>query len=162
MITINDIFKSAETMIHAFIRKEMRAQGHKLTGKLSDSLKAKITTSGNFSFMEGFAAYYIKFVNDGFPARSASFKQAPFLIRYFVLRGFERRDAVWLAFATIKKWMKEGMPTVASNRFSSVTRRKLMIENAFQDNDLKLNKHIEKGFDRFVEERYRQEKSEII
>ncbi len=162
MITINDIYKSAEPIINTFIRKEMRAQGHKLTGDLSDSLKAKITTQGNFSFMEGFALYYAKFVNEGFPARSASFKQVPFLIKYFIRRGFDRRDSVGLAFATVKKWMKEGMPTIASHRFSSVTRRKLMFENAFQDNDLKLNRHMEKGFDRYVEERYRVEKSETI
>ena len=168
MTTIADIYKAGEKLINGFIITEWRAQGHRLTGKMEDSLDSEVFKTKKAEVMEGVAIYYSYFVNNGFPARSASFKQVPFLIEYFIRRGFPiastggATTAKQMAFATISKWMKEGMPTIASSRFSSVVRRKLAIENAFQDNNAKLDNYMSTGFDFVIDEHYRKEKSEKI
>lgn len=169
MTTIADIYEGAERLINEFIRKEMVDQGHHLTGAMEDSLDAEIFKKKKAEVMEGFAVYYSRFVNDGFPAKSANFQQVPFLIEYFQKRGYPlassdttKPTAVQLAFATVKKWMQEGMPTEASKRFSSTGSRKNMIENAFAGNERRLDDYMNDSFDFVVEEQYRKEKSETI
>lgn len=169
MTTIADIYSGAERLINAFIRKEMIAQGHHLTGAMEDSLDSDVFKQKKADVMEGFSVYYTKFVNEGFPAKSASFKQIPFLVEYFIKRGFPiasttpgTTTAVQMAFATIKKWMKEGMPTQASKRFSSTGSRTNMIENSFEENRAKLDEYMSSGFDFVIDEHYRKEKSETI
>jgi hypothetical protein len=167
-VTIADLYKEAEKLINEFIRVEMKAQGHHLTGAMEESLGSETSSTGKAELMEGFAVYYAKIVNDGFPAKSASFKQFPFLVEFFVKKGFPIYSssggltANQLAAMTIRKWMKEGMPTAASNRFSSVTRRQRMFENAFQDNKQKLDEFMSNGFDFIMEEDFQKEKSETI
>lgn len=162
MTTIQDIYKGAVPFINSVLQKELIAQGHHLTGRAEESLDATTFKEGKAEVMEGIGVYYLEFVNNGFPARSASFKQVPFLIEYFIKRLGSPVDARAMAFATIAKWMKEGMPTPDSSRFSSVTRRKLMVENAFQDNKQKIDEYITNGIDFVVEERFQLEKSETI
>jgi len=166
-MTIQDLYKSAEKFINEFIRKEMVDQGHHLRGDMEDSLQAETFKQKKAEVMEGFAIHYTQFVNEGFPPESASFKQVPFLIEYFIKRGYPVAstsgvDATSLAFATVKKWMKEGMPTQASKRFSKTGSRTNMIENAFVGNDNRLDEFMSNGFDFVVDEQYRKEKSEKI
>lgn len=162
MTTISDIYEGAQRLINEFIRKEIVAQGHHLTGAMEDSLDSEIFKSKKAEVMEAFAIDYTRFVNDGFPAASATFKQVPFLIEYFKKRGYEEKAAVSFAFATVKKWMKEGMPTQASKRFSTTGSRTNMIENAFVANEHKLDDYMSTGLDFVVDENYRKEKTEKI
>lgn len=167
MTTIDDIYRGAERLINEFIRKEMVAQGHHLTGAMEESVESNTFKQKKAEVMEGVAVYYTQFVNDGFPPQSASFKQVPFLIEYFIKRGYPVKsttgvDATSLAFATVAKWMKEGMPTQASKRFSSTGSRTNMIENAFVANEAKLDSYMSSGFDFLVDEHYRKEKSETV
>jgi hypothetical protein len=168
MTTIPDIYEGAERLINDILRKEIIAQGHHLTGAMEESLSAETSTKGNTEIMEGFAAFYSQFVNDGFPAQSASFKQYPFLLEYFIKRGYPvfstsgNITAGQLAAATIHKWMKEGMPTQASKRFSETGSRTNMIENAFAGNSDKIDEYIGNGLDFMVEEEFQLEKSETI
>jgi hypothetical protein len=166
--TISEVYDGAEKLINEFIRKELRDQGHYLTGELERSLEAQSTQTDKASLLEGYSAHYMEWVNNGFKAKSASFKQFPFLVQYFVARGYPEKttdgslSANQLAAMTINKWMKEGMPTASSNRFSQVTRRKLAIENAFQDNKQNLDNYMLGGLDSVVEFEFQKEKSEII
>ena len=160
--TIADIYEGAERLINEFIRKEMVAQGHHLNGRMEESLESDIFKKKKAEVMEGFAVDYTQFVEHGFPASSASFKQVPFLIKFFQQRGYDEQNATAFAFATVKKWMKEGMPTQASKRFSTTGSRTNMIENAFIGNEGKLDDYMTAGFDFVVEEHYRKEKSEKI
>lgn len=169
MTTISDVHIGAERLINEELRKEMVAQGHHLTGNMEDSLEKIIYKDGKADVMDGYAAYYSKFVNDGFPAKSASMRQYPFLLDYFIKRGYPVASsnpgtltAGALAAMTIRKWMKEGMPTVASSRFSSVIRRKRMIENAFDNMKPKLDRFLSDSYDFIVEEKFQKEKSETI
>lgn len=169
MTTIADIYEGAEKLINDVIRKEMVAQGHHLTGAMEDSLSSDIYKKAKADVMDGTAVYYTKFVEGGFPAASASFKQVPFLIEYFIKRGYPLASttpgtltATNLAFMTVKKWMKEGMPTQASKRFSSTGSRTNMINNALVGADAKIDDFIGNGIDFIVEERFQKEKSETI
>ena len=147
----------------------MVAQGHHLTGAMEDSLSVDIFKKGKADIMEGSAVYYTKFVNEGFPAKSASFKQVPFLIEYFIKKGFPvassnptTATAVSMAFATVKKWMKEGMPTQASKRFSTTGSRTDMIEAAFTGAGARIDEYIGNGLDFVIEEDFQKEKSETV
>lgn len=162
MTTIEEIYAGAERLINQIIRKEIVDQGHHLTGNLEESLDYSVVKSGKEVTMEGFAAHYGRFVNDGVPARSASMKQWPFLVEYFKLRGLSEKEAGGAAAATIKVWMKEGMSTQASKRFSKTGARQQMIESAFTGNESKIDEYMTGGFDFVVEEKFQQEKSETI
>lgn len=168
MTTVADIYKGAVPLINEVIRKEMIAQGHHLTGAMEDSLEAEFSKQGNADIMEGFAAYYSQFVNDGFSAKSASMKQFPFLVEYFIQRGYPAYSssggltASSLAAMTIHKWMKEGMPTQSSKRFSETGSRTNMIENAFIGAQAEIDEYIGNGLDFVVDEAFHEEKSETI
>lgn len=162
MTTIADIYRASEHLINEILKKEIVAQGHHLTGALEDSLQADVSKKGSADLMEGFANYYAQFVNDGFPAASATFKQVPFLIEYFKQRGLGEKEATGAAFATVKKWMNEGMPTQASKRFSQTGSRTNMIESAFLGAEVRIDEVLTNGFDFVVEEKFQKEKSETI
>ena len=162
MTTIADIYQGAERLINNLIRKEMFAQGHHLTGAMEESVDSSVSKKGKADVMEGFAAHYTQYVNDGVPAASASMKQFPFLVEYFKKRGLEEKEAKGAAAATIKVWMKEGMSTQASKRFSSTGSRQNMIENAFVGAQSQIDEYMSNGLDFVVEERFQKEKSETI
>lgn len=169
MTSIQDIYQGAEVLINQVIKREMVQQGHHLTGAMEDSLGGDVFTERKAVVLQGIAVNYTQFVNDGFPAESASFKQVPFLIDYFQKRGFPiassnpgTMTAVSMAFATVKKWMKEGMPTQASKRFSSTGSRTNMIENSLAGNEDKIDSYMGNGFDFVLEEAFQKEKSETI
>lgn len=167
-MNIAELYKGALVLINQELRKEMVAQGHHLSGAMEDSLDADIAKEGKAEVMQGYAVFYTKFVNEGFPAESASMKQFPFLLEYFIKRGFPvastggNLTAGAMAAMTIRKWMREGMPTQASKRFSSTGSRTQMIENAFVGSENKIDEYMTNGFDFIVEERFQKEKSETI
>lgn len=161
-MTIAEIYRGAENLINQIIRKGMDDQGHYLTGAMSESLESDVSKKGKADIMEGFAVYYTKFVNDGFSASSANFKQVPFLVEYFKKRGLAEKEATAAAFATVKVWMKQGMPTQASKRFSKTGSRVEMIEAAFVGSEAKIDDYMGSAFDFAVEESFQNEKSETI
>lgn len=168
MTNISDIYDGAQRLIHQLIREEMVNQGHHLTGAMEASVHADIQTKGKRDIMDGYAVNYTQFVNDGFPAQSASFRQFPFLLEYFIKRGYPVHSsnggltAGSLAAMTIRKWMREGMPTQASKSYSSTGSRTNMIEAAFVGGDQKIDEYMGNSFDFVVEEKFQKEKSETI
>jgi hypothetical protein len=152
MTGVEEIYRGAENLINQLIRQESAAQGHYLTGAMDDSLSMKIKKQGKEKVMEGFAVLYTQFVNDGVPAESASMKQFPFVVKYFQLRGLDEQSARGAAAATIKTWMKQGMSTQASKRFSSTGARQHMIESAFTGGESVLNEFMSNSFDFAIEE----------
>lgn len=155
-------------MISDLLRDESEAQGHTLTGAMGKSFSAVPVTKGRERILEGRALKYTDYVNDGFPAKSASFKQAPFLEEYFIKRGFPVFSsgggitAKQMAFATISKWMKEGMSTQASKRFSKTGARQNMIEAAFTGGDTKIDQFMSSAFDKSIDDHYHITKSETV
>lgn len=162
MTTIKEVYELAVSYINNFLKDEFKDQGHHLTGQFERSLDADIQENGNTATMEGFGLLYGTFVNQGVPAKSASYKQVPFLIRYFIQRGLQPKEAKAAAFATVTKWMKEGMSTEASKRFSATGQRQHFVEEAFENNDSRLDSFMGKQFDNMVDDMYQNEKSETI
>jgi hypothetical protein len=157
-MTLNDIYNGAEPIISDFLRKELLMQGHHLTGGLEDSINAKI--DGNS--LIGLAIYYVEAVNEGFTPDKASFKMLPGMIEYFQKRGLGVEEAKRAAVNTIRVWMKEGMSTQASKRFSSTGERQHFIEEAFNRNESELDGYMSSAFDVAVEQQYRKTKDEVI
>lgn len=162
MITIAEIYRGAENLINQLIRKESHAQGHYLSGAMEESLSAEVLKKGKADVMEGFAVDYTKFVNEGVPAASASMRQFPFVYKYFLARGLADKEAKGAAAATIKKWMKEGMSTQASKRFSQTGARQHMIESAFIGGKTQIDEYMTNLFDYSMEEQFQQTKSETV
>ena len=162
MITIEDIYFGAARLITELLRKESESQGHTLTGAMEDSFTTSTSKSKDSDVMEGFAVFYTRFVNEGVPAGSASMKQFPFLYKYFLQRGLSDQEAKGAAAATIKTWMKEGMSTQASKRFSKTGARQNMIESALVGGKTQIDEYMKNSLDFFVDELYHQMKSETI
>lgn len=111
------------------LRKELKAQGHYLTGKLHDSIEYEIEQRQGtvLAVMEiedyglamefGVPANRIPYTPGG--GRGGTSKYIQGLIRFWNLRGVTGREGVRAAFATAAKHKREGMPTRASARFSS-------------------------------------------
>jgi hypothetical protein len=158
MLDLKTIYNGAANLINQLIKQESFKQGHYLTGAMDESIEGKVTKDT----LEGFSVYYTQYVNDGVPSASASFKQAPFLIRYFQQRGLPEKEATAAAFATIKTWMKTGMSTPQSKRFSSTGSRQNFVENALVGGDSDLDEYMTNNFDFAVEEEYQKEKSETL
>lgn len=161
-MTIADVFKLAEQFVTDLLRKEVVAQGHHLTGELEASIKATVSASGDTYHMEGFALFYTDFLERGFPATSASNDQAPFLIEFFLKRGLQEEEAVAAAFATIKVWQRDGMPTQASKRFSKTGSRTDYVENTFVGHRAEIDTFVSQQLDKLVDEMFHREKSETI
>lgn len=162
MMDIKTIYAGAEAFINQVLKKESSAQGHYLTGAMEGSFEGKVSKEGKADVLNGFAVAYTQYVNEGVPADSASFKQAPFLIAYFRKRGLPEKEATSAAFATIKVWMKEGMSTQASKRFSQTGSRQNFVENAFAGNEAAIDGYMSNTFDFAADEAYHKEKSETI
>jgi len=162
MQSIETIYRGAQKIIEAGIRKESRDQGHYLTGAMEESLDAENRKEKGADILEGVAVKYTEYVNQGLPKESASFKQFPFLVEYFKLRGLQEEEAKRAAAATIRVWQKEGMPTKASSRFSKNKKRQEMIEDAIKKVSERLNAYMSKSFDNAIHKEYIKEKSETI
>lgn len=161
-MNIADVHSGAERLINQKLREEIVAQGHHLTGQLENSLSAETSHKANKDIMEGFALHYAEFVQNGFPAESASMKQFPFLLEYFMKRGLPEEEAKRAAAATIKKWMKEGMPTSSSAAYSNTGSRKDFVYNALVGAQNELDDYMTNSLDFVVEESFQKEKSERI
>jgi len=162
LVDIQTIYQGAERFLNEILAQEALAQGHHLSGTLAESLSSKTVKTGKEDVMQGFAVYYAQYVDQGIPPKSATFKQVPFLIDYFISRGYSKAEATSFAFATVKTWMKEGMSTQASKRFSQTGARQNFIESAFVGNNSKIDDYMEDSFDFQVEEEFQKEKSGVV
>lgn len=162
MTTMKEIYAGAFRLINELLRQELGDQGHRLTGALEDSLDAVQSKDGKADILTGTAAYYAKFVQDGFPAGSASMKQFPFMVRYFQQRGLQEEDAKRAAAATIRTWMNQGMPSVTSKAFSKTGSRTDFARNAFVGAQARIDEYMTNSIDFGVEEQFQKTKSETI
>lgn len=116
------------------LKKELRGQGHYLTGAAEGSLTVTLDEAKDKAGIAGEGVFYIGILNDGVKANRIPYggigngaktsKYIQGLIRFWRLRGLGEKEAVRAAFATAKKHKREGMPTRGSYAFSSNGRRK--------------------------------------
>lgn len=159
--TIDILFKGRKIIDDA-IRAESRSQGHYLTGSLERSLTATIAEFSTETILRGEVAFYANILNEGVKAEKASMKQFPFVVKYWQLRGLDEKAAKRAAAATIKKWMKEGMPTAASSRFSRDGERKQLLTRAIKKVSKKVDDTISKAFSVELDKVFIKTKSETI
>jgi hypothetical protein len=162
MTTMADIYAGAFRLITELLRQEIDQQGHRLTGALEDSLDYDLKKEGRADVLEGTALYYSIFVNEGVPAASVSMKQFPFVVEYFKKRGLNEPEAKNAAAATIKTWMKTGMPSPASRRFSRTGGRTGYVLSAFTGGQPKIDQYMNDTLDFGVEEKFQLTKSETL
>lgn len=131
---LQELIKQLSDLIVQAIRVELGLQGHKLTGKLIESIEAVATNTSTGFVISILGEDYIAPVNNGVPAANIPFsgrsgrggtsKYIQGLRRFAQLRfGVSERKALSIAFAIANKHKREGMPTRASRRFSKTGRR---------------------------------------
>lgn len=155
-MTLLDINIGGVKIINEAIRKEFRDQGHTLTGTAEQNIQARIVGH----VILGLGLDYMKSIDEGIDKEDINWKMLPGLIKYFILRGVRPEEAKLAAVRTIKKWLSEGMSTLASKRFSKTGARQNFIESAFYHYEI--DAHFSNGFDIAVDEQYHKTKSETV
>lgn len=116
------------------LREELKAQGHYLTGRLSESIDFRVFTKGSSVVVgEMYAVDYAMVLEVGVKperipyggrtGRGGTSRYIQGLVDFFQLRGLGEREAMRAAFATANVQKQEGMPTANSYRFSNNGRR---------------------------------------
>ena len=114
------------------LRKELKAQGHYLTGKLNDSIEYDIRVEGDFVRAEMEIEDYGLSMEFGIKPQNIPYspgsgagtsKYIQGLISFWNKRGVTGREGIRAAFATAAKHKKEGMPTRSSYAFSTTGAR---------------------------------------
>jgi hypothetical protein len=124
--------QDAMKRLQADLRKELKAQGHYLTGKLNDSIEYDIRVEGDFVIAEMEIEDYGLSMEFGIKPQNIPYspgsgagtsKYIQGLISFWNKRGVAGREGVRAAFATAAKHKKEGMPTRSSFAFSTTGAR---------------------------------------
>lgn len=138
---LRQIVNEVMVKIQSALRNELAAQGHVLTGNLSDSINFEITTNGRDAVGQMFFEDYGIYVNVGVSAdripygkgqgkKGGKSKYIQGLIEFWENRGLSGRDAVGAAFATAKVHAREGMPSRASYAQSQTGERTGFVQSA--------------------------------
>lgn len=143
----NTVFKMMRHL-EIELKKELQNQGHKLTGKLIESIRFEVEEMHNavegVMFFEDYYVYMeygtkpdrIPYGGRGGTGRTSKYIEA--LIKYWKLRGKSDKVAKSAAFATAKKQKQEGMPTKNSFSFSKNNRRTGFVEHTLKTQNDKL------------------------
>jgi len=152
---IRPIVEEVMKTLQSGFRNEQEKQGHKLTGKLGDSIEYEISQDGKDVKATMYAEDYGVYVELGVSASKIPFsgtggggtsKYIEGLISFWELRGLSGREAIGAAFATAHVHAREGMPSNASARFSSTGERTGFVRAVVE-------KNLE-GIGRLIEDKY--------
>lgn len=138
MPTNTKIFHPVNRDIIEDIKKELRLQGHHLTGALEASLvEREIAEAGGIS-LTAQALGYLEELENYTPAENIRIGSVEFenLKGWVLLRGMAKDTytAGLIATAIVKKWKKEGRPTEGSRAFSDTGERTHAVETVFERN----------------------------
>jgi len=141
-----EMAKQIAVLVEQRLKEEITAQGHKLTGKLLQSIEYKIErTGGDFQIAyemefyglildKGVKASRIPFGGTGTGAKTSKYIQG--LTRYARLRfNVGAKEALKIAFAIAHKQKKQGMPTKGSYLFSKTGKRTDFVGDTLRDVD---------------------------
>lgn len=148
--------KSIVTDIMRDLQDDMRTnlgiQGHRLTGKLENSITFTVDQiTGNVigtMYFEDYGQYVEVGVSanripfSGKSGRGGTSKYIQGLIRFWQLRGLSSRDAKGAAFATATKHKREGMPSRDSYRYSANGKRTGFTRDAIEAQLPKIEKAL--------------------
>jgi hypothetical protein len=143
-------------MLQGELRKEIAAQGHVLTGRLSDSIEFEIDESAGQATGKMYAEEYGGILEVGVKAERIPYSgrtgkggtslYIQGLINFWELRGLSGREAVGAAFATATVQKREGMPTRGSYQHSSTGERTGFIRTVIERNTDDIAKIIEERY----------------
>lgn len=135
------------------IKKELRLQGHYLTGSLERSFEERQTLDGNDIALEAFAYAYLEQLNNGveaseIPALNKSSSEFKGLVQWVKKRGLETAGRFYTSAETIaeaiwRKWQKEGKPLETSKAFSKTGEILGAVEIVFKRDEEKIFNSID-------------------
>jgi hypothetical protein len=140
------------TQLKLEIRKELRDQGHVLTGQLEQSIDYEVIQTGGKLVFAMLLEDYGVYIDTGVPADRIPYsrgsgagtsKYIEGLRRYWRLRGLSDKEATRASFATANKHKREGMPTKNSYSFSSNGRRLGFFTKTIDENMTNIEKTVQ-------------------
>jgi hypothetical protein len=138
--------KTIDHYLQLDLKKELRAQGHYLTGALEASIRSKQTTSGGKTISEMEALDYADDLFEGVPPEHIDESDIAGLTTYAQKRfGLSGKAAVKAAVAIARKHAKEGNPTQNSYRYSSTGERLFANVEAYNKNEAEYGNFLETG-----------------
>ena len=143
------------------LKKELRAQGHFLTGALERSIVSKQTSSSGKTVIEMEALDYADDLFEGIPPEHIDQADIAGLTKYAEKRfGLSGKQAIKAAVAIARKHRKEGMPTKNSYQFSSTGERLFANVEAYNKNEAEYASFLETGvsseIDQFINKTFVQ------
>jgi hypothetical protein len=143
------------------LKKELRDQGHYLTGALEASIKSKQTTSGGKSVIEMEALDYADDLFEGVPPEHIDQSDIAGLTKYAEKRfGLSGKAAIKAAVAIARKHRKEGNPTQNSYQYSKTGERLFANLEAYNKNEAEYGNFLETGvsseIDQFINKTFDQ------
>jgi hypothetical protein len=161
-MSIRDGLNRASRELRNATASELKAQGHHLTGALAQSIKPSVVKIPGGWSLQISSLNYQKYLHWGVAAAKASFRQFPFVVQYFRKRGLTEKEAKGAAAATIRTWMKEGMPTNNSLVYSGTGTRLKFLDDADRKAWPAAGAAISSAIDNEINKVFHQTKSETI
>jgi len=169
MLTQSNILQSAAALLNKAFKKAFQEQGHTLTGGWERSIAG--TVKGNE--LKGDANFYGGIVNAGTTPGRVPFggkgskktgrtsKYIQGLFNYWKQRGLGEKEAMRAAFATAHVQRMEGMPTIASKRFSSTGKRTAFVAAVEKSAGAEVDTLVLNGLDRVINETLKEQKVKV-
>ena len=157
-----DIMREIMGFLQMKLREELAAQGHILTGRLSDSIDFQVSETpvgvvGTMMFEDyginielGVSADKIPFT-PGRRGKGGRSRYIEGLISFWKKRGLSGREAISAAFATATKHKRERMPTRSSYAFSRTGKRTGFVREVLQRDMAVVSALIEKKYGAFIQ-----------
>ncbi len=135
------------------MRQVLQLQGHKLSGALERSLRFEVKQDKGTLSIVFFGLQYGIFIDKGvspnripFGGRRTGRRRSLYIqgLQRFAQKRFlvNKKEALRIAFAIARKHKREGLPTLASFKFSQTGERKNWIERSTQKERAQLNRII--------------------
>jgi hypothetical protein len=159
---VTALLNKCDELISDELKKELKAQGHYNTGKLESNLDSEKKVVGIDGHLIGTAPYYALILHHGYGPEKATWKSFPALIEYFQSKGKSEGEAKQIAAATIRTWMKGGMPTPGSYAYSTSGERLNVIEIVNKSIGNVIDKTMSDGLDNIINDVFHETKSETI
>jgi len=160
-MTLQSLIVDIMLELQTALRDTLAAQGHVLTGNLSDSIMFEVSADGDEIVGQMYVADYGIFVNVGvtaaripFGGRSGKGGTSQYiqgLISFWEGRGLSGREAIGAAFATAHVHAREGMPSRGSYRYSSNGERLGFVQDAVESHIARIENTLSEKFSATLE-----------
>lgn len=156
-LNIKETLEQVLNLLSERLKQNWEAQGHRLTGRLENSLQISTNYANDIwtgtiegedyglSLEFGVAKERIPFTPGA--RRGGKSKYIQGLISFWLKRGLNSREAKGAAFATAHIHKREGIPTRASHRFSRTGARLGAIQEVVQQSTADIRRLIEGRFE---------------